>query len=252
MAARFEGKRIVCTGAASGIGRATAKRFAAEGGHVAAVDRDAEGLAATVGAITEAGGSATAYVCDVSHAAAVEAMIASVVAELGGIDVVLNIAGLGHFALSHEETVEGWDETIATNLTGTFLVSRYTLPHLLESKGNIVNTASNAGISGQPWSAAYCASKGGVVMLTKAMAFEYLDQGVRVNAIAPGPTNTNIIPGFANTVPEGASFKKLARTMTPMGTAEPEDLAAGFAFVASDEARFMSGSIVPIDTGVTS
>ena len=252
MTARFEGKRIVCTGAASGIGRATAKRFAAEGGRIAAVDRDAEGLAATVDAITESGGSASAYVCDVSQAAAVESMIESVVADLGGIDVVLNIAGLGHFVLTHEESVAGWDETIATNLTGTFLVSRYALPHLLESKGNIVNTASNAGISGQPWSAAYCASKGGVVMLTKAMAFEYLDQGVRVNAIAPGPTNTNIIHGFASTMPEGASFKKLSRTMTPMGSAEPEDLAAGFAFVASDEARFMSGSIVPIDTGVTS
>ena len=88
-------------------------------------------------------------------------------------------------------------------------------------------------------------------MLTKALAFEYLDRGVRVNAIAPGPTNTNIMHGFASTVPEGESFKKLSKTMTPMGTAEPEDLAAGFAFVASDEARFMSGSIVPIDTGVT-
>lgn len=249
---RFVGKRVVCTGAASGIGRATAKRFAAEGGRVAAIDRDAAGLAATVDAITSAGGEATAYVCDVSQAADVERTIAAVAADLGGIDVVLNIAGLGHFVLTHEETVDGWDETIATNLTGTFLVSRYALPHLLASKGNIVNTASNAGIAGQPWSAAYCASKGGVVMLTKAMAFEYLDQGVRVNAIAPGPTNTNIIHAFSDTLPEGANFKRLARTMTPMGTAEPEDLAAGFAFVASDEARFMSGSIVPIDTGVTS
>ena len=251
MSNRFEGKRVLCTGAASGIGRATAKRFAAEGARVAAVDRDADGLAATVEAIGAAGGTATAYVCDVSQQAAVESMVATVAADLGGIDVVLNIAGLGHFANSHEETIEGWEETIATNLTGTFLVSRYALPHLLESKGNIVNTASNAGLQGQPWSAAYCASKGGVVMLTKALAFEYLDRGVRVNAIAPGPTNTNIMHGFASTVPEGESFKKLSKTMTPMGTAEPEDLAAGFAFVASDEARFMSGSIVPIDTGVT-
>jgi len=251
MSNRFEGKRVLCTGAASGIGRATAKRFAAEGAQVAAVDRDADGLAATVEAIGAAGGTATAYVCDVSQQAAVEAMVATVAADLGGIDVVLNIAGLGHFANSHEETIEGWEETIATNLTGTFLVSRYALPHLLESKGNIVNTASNAGLQGQPWSAAYCASKGGVVMLTKALAFEYLDRGVRVNAIAPGPTNTNIMHGFASTVPEGEIFKKLSKTMTPMGTAEPEDLAAGFAFVASDEARFMSGSIVPIDTGVT-
>jgi NAD(P)-dependent dehydrogenase (short-subunit alcohol dehydrogenase family) len=248
---RFEGKRVLCTGAASGIGRATAKRFASEGGRVAAIDRDADGLAATVAAINEAGGTAKAYHCDVSKAAEVESMVAAVAADLGGIDVVLNIAGLGHFANSHEETVEGWEETIATNLTGSFLVSRFALPHLLESKGNIVNTASNAGIQGQPWSAAYCASKGGIVMLTKALAFEYLDQGVRVNAIAPGPTNTNIMHSFANTLPAGANFKKMAKTMTPMGTAEPEDLAAGFAFVASDEARFMSGSIVPIDTGVT-
>src|SRR6188472_2060103 len=150
MSDRFQGKRVVCTGAASGIGRATAKRFAAEGGRIAAVDRDAEGLAATVDAITAAGGVASAYVCDVSQAPAVESMIAAVAADLGGIDVVLNIAGLGHFSLTHEESIEGWEETIATNLTGTFLVSRYALPHLLESKGNIVNTASNAGLAGQP------------------------------------------------------------------------------------------------------
>src|SRR6478752_9105644 len=115
MTNRFEGKRVVCTGAASGIGRATAKRFAAEGGRIAAVDRDADGLAATVAAISEAGGVATPYVCDVSQAAEVEAMITSVAADLGGIDVVLNIAGLGHFSLTHEETIDGWEETIATN-----------------------------------------------------------------------------------------------------------------------------------------
>lgn len=245
---RFEAKRALVTGTGSGIGQAVAHRLAAEGAAVACLDL--QGHEETAAAIAAAGGRAVAHRCDVSDAGEVAAVVESVVGELGGLDVVCNIAGIGHFARSEEETPEWWSKIIAVNLTGSFLVSRYALPHLLASGGNIVNTASNAGLVGQPWSAAYCASKGGVVMLTKALAFEYQDQGVRVNAIAPGGTNTNITNSFG--LPEGVSFKRMHRMMSPMGMAEPSDIAAAFAFVASDEARFMTGSIVSVDGGLVS
>jgi len=163
--------------------------------------------------------------------------------------VLCNIAGIGKFANSHEMPLEDWNRIIGVNLTGTFLMCQAVLPHLLAGGGNIVNTASNAGLIGQPWSAAYCASKGGVIMLTKALAVEYLKQGVRVNAVAPGGTDTAITNSF--TPPEGADYKLMRKMMSPLGMASPEKLASLFAYVASDEASFMTGSVVVMDAGLT-
>jgi len=168
---------------------------------------------------------------------------------LGRISVVCNIAGIGSFAHTTEATVEHWSKIIDVNLTGTFLVCRTCLPYLLDGGGVIVNTASTAGLMGQPYSAAYCASKGGVVMLTKALAVEYIKRGVRVVAIAPGGVDTPIINSFA--LPEDADYKLVAKIMSPMGVAKPEDLASLFAYVASDEAHYMTGSIVTMDGGLT-
>ena len=166
--------------------------------------------------------------------------------------MVCNIAGIGHFRNSHEETPEDFDRIVGVNLHGTFHVARYALPHLLAAGGGvIINTASTAGLIGQPWSAAYCASKGGVVMLTKALATEYRGRNIRVNAIAPGGTKTNILDSFS-TYPEGADLRQLIKVMSPMEMAEPAEIAALFAFIASDEARYMTGSIVSIDGGITS
>ena len=245
---RFTGKVALVTGAGSGIGRATARLFAAEGATVACLDLN--GADETAAAIADDGGSARDWTADVSDAAAIASIVDAVVESLGGLDIVCNIAGIGHFAWSHEETPEAFDRIVQVNLNGTFYVSRAALPHLLRTGGVIVNTASTAGLMGQPWSAAYCASKGGVVMMTRAMAHEYRGKGVRVNAVAPGGTNTNIIHSFS-TLPEGASFKDMAKIMTPMGTCEPEEIAAAFAYIASDEARFMTGSIVTVDGGIT-
>lgn len=246
---RFEGRRVLVTGAGSGIGKATAARFAAEGAAVACVDLDAAD--ATAADIAASGGTAVAFACDVTDAAAVERTVEQAVASLGGLDVVCNIAGIGHFAWSHEETPEWFDRIVAVNLNGSFYVCRYTLPHLLAGGGGvIVNTASTAGLIGQPWSAAYCASKGGVVQLTRALAFEYRTKGIRVNAIAPGGTRTNIIHSFT-TLPDGADFKEMSKIMSPMGQCEPEEIAAAFAYVASPEARYMTGSIIPVDGGIT-
>lgn len=251
---RLVDRRVFLTGAGSGIGRATALRFAAEGARVACADL--KGAQATADEITAAGGRAIAYDLDVTVARQVEDTVNAAAAALGGLDVVCNIAGIGHFAHTHEETPEWFDKIVSVNLNGTFYVARFALPHLIEAfdatsrDSVIINTASTSGLMGAPWSAGYCASKGGVVNLTRALAFEYRGRGVRVNAIAPGGTNTNIVHSFMN-LPEGADHKLMSKIMTPMEQAEPDEMANMFAFIASDEGRYMTGSIVVMDGGIT-
>ena len=244
---RFEAKRAFVTGAGSGIGRAVAERLASEGARVACVDL--RGAAETAAAL---GGDALAFDCDVSDAAAVAATVDSAVEALGGLDVACNIAGIGHFRNSHEETPEDFARILNVNLNGTFHVCNSVLPvYLAAGGGVIVNTASTAGVMGQPWSAAYCASKGGVVMLTKALATEYSDRGIRVNAVAPGGTDTDIQHTFADSFPADANPKMMSKIMSPMGMASPAEMAAAFAYAASEEARYMSGSILTVDGAVT-
>jgi NAD(P)-dependent dehydrogenase (short-subunit alcohol dehydrogenase family) len=246
---RFTDKVVVVTGSGSGIGRATAIRLASEGANVACVDLDEGAAQKTAAQISGDDGQATAYHCDVSDADDVRATIAAVASDLGAPDALCNIAGIQHFAHSTEETLEGWQKIIAVNLTGTWLMSQAVLPHILGNGGNIVNTASNAGLQGLAYSAAYCASKGGVVQLTRAMAIEYWAKGIRINAVAPGGVNTALTAKAAfPDDPDPAHFTKMT---TPMGMAEPEQLAALFAFVASDEASYMTGAIVSMDGGLT-
>ncbi len=246
---RFEGRTAVVTGAGSGLGRATAIRLAQEGAAVACLDLALDAAEQTAAAITEAGGRARAYAVDVSDPVSVRDTVTAAAKDLGRPSVLVNCAGIGKFAHSHEMPFEDWSRIIGVNLTGSFLMAQAVLPHLLAGGGNIVNIASNAGLMGQPYSAAYCASKGGVIQLTRALADEYLQRGVRVNAVAPGGMKTPMQKTFL--LPEGSDPNLIRKLMTPLGNAKPEEVANLVAYVASDEARYMTGSIVSIDGGLT-
>ncbi len=246
---RFADRVAVVTGAGSGIGRAVATRLAAEGAKVAALDVAPGNLASTVASITDGGGTASAFTCDVTSEASVGATVAALAGELGPPTVVCNVAGIGGFYNTVDMPAERWEQILAVNLTGPFLVCRATLPHLLEHGGSIVNVASNTALMGQAYSAAYCASKAGLLMFSKALAAEYLSRGVRVNVVAPGGVDTPLIGAFE--LPEGADPKELTRIMTPLGFSTPAEIAASVAFIASDESSYTTGAVLSVDGGLT-
>jgi NAD(P)-dependent dehydrogenase (short-subunit alcohol dehydrogenase family) len=235
---RFEGKVVLVTGAASGIGAATAARFRAEGADVVGVDvTDADGVVAG----------------DVTDPASVETFVNAAIEQHGGIDVVANVAGIVRFAHVEDLALDDWHQQLAVNLTGPFLVSRAALPTLLERRGCIVNVASIAGVRGQAYTAAYCASKGGLVMLTKSMALELANRGVRVNAVCPSSVLTPMIQGVAATIPADADPKLMARLMSVNeGWVSPEEIAASIAYLASEDARSITGTTLLIDGGTQS
>jgi len=247
---RFEGHRAIVTGAASGIGRATAIRLASEGAAVACLDVVAEGLEETVDALGVLGATALVQRCDVTDETEVRRAVSATAERLGPPDVLCNVAGVGTFAHTVDMSLSEWDRILGVNLTGTFLMIREVLPHMLSpNKGSIVNVASTAGLVGSAYSAAYCASKGGVVMMTKALAVEYAGRGVRVNAVAPGGVETPLIANFA--LPPGGDPKQFERIMTPMGMCRPDQVAAAIAFLASEESSYTTGAVLAVDGGVT-
>lgn len=247
---RHAGRSAFVTGAASGIGRATAVRLAAEGATVTAADLDEAGVEATAAEIAEAGGTVEPVGLDVGDREAVDAAVAAHVERAGGLDLLANVAGVAGFSVTGgDDDLAMWDRMVTVNLSGSYYCARAAVDHLLASPtGAIVNIASNAGLMGIPHAAAYCATKHGVVGLTKALSQEYLGK-VRVNAIAPGGVATALTESIQ--FPEGVNYKKYARIMTPLGFATAEEIAALLSYVGSEEARVMTGAIVAIDGGIT-
>jgi len=249
MSSRFQNRVAVVTGAASGMGRATALRFGQEGAKVCCADLNIEGVEQTAADIKAAGGEATANKLDVTDVDSCRDLIAKAVDSYGGIDVLCNIAGLGGIKPLADETPERWSMVMAVNVNGPFFMSQAALPHLLKSKGNIVNIASTAGLIGQAYMAAYCASKHAVVGLTRTMALEFGRKGIRINAICPGGTNTPFLAAFAD-MPEDVELDLIARISLLPEMAEPEDIANSVCYLASDESKFINGALLSIDGGV--
>ncbi|MFZ4517554.1 MAG: SDR family NAD(P)-dependent oxidoreductase [Microthrixaceae bacterium] len=244
---RFADKVVLLTGAASGIGRATAERLASEGASLAITDVNAEGLEETATTCRDLGARVLSMVGDVGDEASVRDTVASTVAEFGGLDVLVNVAGILQFKDLRTTTLEDWERIIRVNLTGTFLMCREALPHLLERGGNIVNTASTAALAGHPWTVSYSASKGGVFALTQTLAVEFGKQGIRCNSVAPGSILTPIQQAFD--LPEGADGKLIYRIMALDKQRGPETVASAIAFLASDDAAHVNGTCLKVDGG---
>ncbi len=245
---RFEGRAVLVTGAGSGIGRATAERFGAEGGQVVCADVNVAGAEETAKTIRDAGGDAMAMPCDVSNPAQVVETVAATVKRSGKLDVLANVAGIGGFQRTSEVSLEQWNKTLAVNLTGQFLKCQAALPHILSTTGAIVNVASVAGLKSHPYSAAYCASKGGVVLLTRALAVEYGRKGVRINCVCPGGVETPLIQQFQ--LPPGVNQAVLMR-ISPLGRmGKPNEVAGTIAFLASEDATYINGASIVVDGGM--
>ena len=246
---KLDGKVSLITGAASGIGRASALLFAKEGAKVAIADYAPEGGRETAEMIKEAGGDATFIEADVSKAADAERMVKATVDTYGRIDILFNNAGImGTFGSTEKTTEEKWDLIMNTNLKGIFLGSKYAIPMMLNQGGGvIINTASTSGTDALPYLPVYCASKGGVIALTKSMAMELGGKNIRVNCLCPGGIQTNIaaasgVPGEHNPVP-GQPLRRAG---------QPEDVAHIALCLASDDSSYVTGAAFVVDGGWTS
>ncbi|MBW2243587.1 MAG: SDR family oxidoreductase [Deltaproteobacteria bacterium] len=244
---RFEGKVAFITGAASGIGRATAERLAREGASLFLCDVQQEGLEATVKQCHELGAEAEGQRCDVGEAPDIVASVDACIKRFGGIDILVNVAGILTLERTETASLETWERILRINLTGTFLLCQAALASLLERRGNIVNISSTSALAGMPYAAAYGASKGGILAFTRTLAVEYGKQGLRANAICPGSIKTPMTGRSG--LPDNPDISLLQRAMALDEPRGPETVAAVIAMVASDDGAHINGESIRVDGG---
>jgi NAD(P)-dependent dehydrogenase (short-subunit alcohol dehydrogenase family) len=246
----FGGKVAVVTGATSGIGRTTAEAFGREHASVVLVGRDRDGLATARASVEAAGGTAVTCEADVTAAEAPERIIDAAVREFGGVDVLVNAAGVIASGTLEATTDQVWDAMMSVNARAPFRLMRAAAPHLATRKGSIVNVSSVNGLRSFPGVLAYCVSKAAVDQLTRCAAIEMAPIGVRVNAVNPGVTVTNLHRRSGMDEGQYAAFLERSKTTHPLGRpGQPSDVAEMILFLASDKAAWMTGETIPIDGG---
>jgi NAD(P)-dependent dehydrogenase (short-subunit alcohol dehydrogenase family) len=237
---RFQGKRVFVTGGASGIGAATVELFRKEGADVVATDI----------AVPLNGGDDGILRCDVSDGASVQSAMDTAVAQLGGLDVCINVAGINIFSKFEDLSIDLVRKHLDVNFIGSVQVTQAALPHLKESTGNVVTVASISGIQGQPYNSAYCASKAALLLFMKAIAVELAADGIRVNCVCPGGVDTPLSHAATTSLPADANFDHFNRMMGVMpGFMPPSDIANAIAYLASDDASSVTGASLVVDRG---
>jgi NAD(P)-dependent dehydrogenase (short-subunit alcohol dehydrogenase family) len=247
----LEGRKALITGGSSGIGRATALLFAEEGAMVSVVDIDREGGEAVAAAITGKGGKALFLPCDVSLSGECRGAVEKTVDNFDGLDILFNNAGIIHRATLLDTTEEDWERAMAVNVRSVFLMSRFAIPFMIDSGGGvIINSASGWGLVGGKKAASYCASKGAVVQLTRAMALDHGGQGIRVNCVCPGDIDTPMLQEEARQLDTPISEFLAEAADRPLGrTGTPEDIARAVLYLASDASAFVTGTTLVVDGG---
>lgn len=243
------GSTVLITGAASGIGRAAARVFAADGARVAVIDRDAAGAALVAEAIVRDGGAAQAWALDVADAAAIERVVAGVAQAFGGLDIVINNAGVAQFLALDDPSYDAqWARVLDILLTAPQRVVRAALPHLRRSRaGRVINIASTEALAAQNRDSIYCAGKSGVLGLTRALAVELGRDGITVNCICPGPIHTGMTAAIADD--DKATFARRHTALRRYG--EPEEVAHAMLNLALPASSYITGAVLPVDGGLT-
>lgn len=250
---KLENKTVIVTGGGGGIGGATCRRFAAEGAKVAVFDMNLEAAQRVADEIKTAGGIAQAFQCNITDRAEVDAAVAAAEAALGPIAVLVNNAGWDVFKPFVKTVPAEWDKLIAINLTGALHMHHAVLPGMVERQyGHIVNVASDAARGGSSGEAVYAACKGGLVALSKTLAREHARQGITVNVVCPGPTDTALLAGVAEGARDPAKLIEAFKSAIPLGRlGQPDDLASAIVFFGSDDAAFITGQVISVSGGLT-
>lgn len=246
---RFNSKVALVTGAASGIGRETAIRLANEGASLTLCDIDEDGLQKTLVDCQKPDNTVIAQYCDVADYDSCAQVVTAAIVKHGQLDILCNIAGIAQLKHFTDISVEEWQRMIGINLSSVFYLCQLAMPHLIKTKGNVINLASSAGLVGQAYTASYSATKAAVVNLSKSLAVEYSAQSVRVNALCPGSVKTPLAANIV--IPDDVNHALLGKMFPMLEAAQPTEIAAAVAYLASDEARFITGAALPIDGGQT-